>query len=192
MHPSATPHACSEEATKQLHTCIHCMSLQLLHCAECNRACALPQHCDVKLVVGKATVPLARLFWKSASIAASSGKASTPGRGATPACMVLGRVDKENAEGLADSTKGPLMVPALEGLGLTSRLGLTSPRGGERLPLFGLLFLLDLRSHTEARKCSEESDVSVGIVPIHPDKGRSCKECFASSTCSTLHQLETT
>lgn len=78
--------------------------------------------------------------------------------------MVLGRVDKENAEGLADSTKGPLMVPALEGLGLTSRLGLTSPRGGERLPLFGLLFLLDLCSHLELRKCQEESDVFVIVV----------------------------
>lgn len=67
--------------------------------------------------------------------------------------MVLGRVDKENAEGLADSTKGPLMVPALEGLGLTSRLGLTSPRGGERSPLFGLLFLLDLHPHMKLRMC---------------------------------------
>jgi len=66
--------------------------------------------------------------------------------------MALGRV--ENAEELTDSTKGPLRVPALEGFGLTSRLGLMSPRGGERLPLggerlplLGLLFLLDLHTH---------------------------------------------
>lgn len=93
--------------------------------------------------------PLARFLWKSASIAASSGKSPTPGRGApldpTPVCSVLGRVDKEHAEGLADSTKGPLRVPALEGLGLTSRLGLTSPLGGDNRPLLGLLFLLDLQ-----------------------------------------------
>ena len=35
---------------------------------------------------------------------------------------VLGSVDKEKAEGLGDSTKGPLVAPALECLGLTSRL----------------------------------------------------------------------
>jgi len=104
------------------------------------------------------TIRLARFFWKSASIAANSGKASTPGRGAAlpapPICMAPGRVDKENAEELTDSTKGPLRGPALKGFGLTSRLGLVSPRGGdrlplggERLPLLGLLFLLDLHTH---------------------------------------------
>ena len=111
---------------------------------------------DPRLLNG--TIPLTRLFWKSASIAASSGKDSTPGRGAalpaSPVCMAPGRVDKENAEELTDSTKGPLRVPALKGFGLTSRLGLVSPRGGdrlplggERLPLLGLLFLLDLHTH---------------------------------------------
>ncbi len=111
---------------------------------------------DPRLLNG--TIPLTKLFWNSASIAANSGKASTPGRGAAlpapPVCMAPGRVDKENAEELTDSTKGPLMVPALEGFGLTSRLGLMSPRGGdrlplggERLPLLGLLFLLDLHPH---------------------------------------------
>ena len=92
--------------------------------------------------------PLARLRWKSASIAASSGKSPTPGRGATPlaspVCRVAGRVDKENAEGLGDSTKGPLRVPALTCFGLMSRVGPRSPRGGDPLPLLGLLFLLDL------------------------------------------------
>ena len=98
---------------------------------------------------GRGIAPLARLLWKSASIAANSGKSPTPGRGATlpasPICSVVGRVDKENAEGLGDSTKGPLRVPALEGFGLTSRLGLRSLLGGEALPLLGLLFLLDLQ-----------------------------------------------
>ena len=71
-------------------------------------------------------------------------------------CKVLGRVDREKAEGLADSTNGSRAAPALECLGLTSRLsGLASrlpgllslsgtvasvPRGGED-PL-GLAFLL--------------------------------------------------
>ena len=35
---------------------------------------------------------------------------------------MLGSVDKEKAEGLGDSTKGPRIAPVLECLGLTSRL----------------------------------------------------------------------
>ena len=102
--------------------------------------------------------PLARLLWKSASIAANSGKSSTPGRGATlappPARRVLGKVASEKADGLADSTKGPRTVLALDGLGLASRMGLVSPRGGDSRPLLGLLFLLDLNTHILAERPS--------------------------------------
>ena len=44
------------------------------------------------------------------------------GRDMSLTCSVLGRVDKENAEGLGDRTKGPRFAPDLACLGLISRL----------------------------------------------------------------------